>query len=387
MRIEWKTCLKVGITGILLFLFIRYWDVCTGVADTAWAAAFPLFLGCALAYVLNILMCFYERHLFPRKKGRVWSRLRRPVCILLAMTSIVLILFLIVRMVIPELSSCLQLLFSQLPGALESGFLWLEENFGVTSFLQELMAMLPETEAEWQEVINRFLETFLSGVGNIMEIATNIIFSTVSITITFVVALVFSIYLLMGKEKIGQQIRTLMKVYLPQKMTDGILYMAKTFDNSFHHFIVGQFVEAFILGLLCTIGMLILQLPYAAMIGSLIGATALIPVAGAYIGGVVGTFMIFTVSPVKAVIFLLFLVILQQLEGNLIYPKVVGSSIGLPGIWVLATVTIGGGLAGVGGMLLGVPIIASLYQLLKGDVQKRTRPVKQVKKQCPPKPE
>lgn len=178
-----------------------------------------------------------------------------------------------------------------------------------------------------------------------------------------------------------------MKVYLPQKMTDGILYVAKTFDNSFHHFIVGQFVEAFILGLLCTIGMLILQLPYAAMIGSLIGATALIPVAGAYIGGVVGTFMIFTVSPVKAMIFLLFLVILQQLEGNLIYPKVVGSSIGLPGIWVLATVTIGGGIAGVGGMLLGVPIIASLYQLLKGDVQKRTRPVKQVKKQCPPKPE
>lgn len=387
MRIEWKTCLKVGVTGILLFLFIRYWDVCMGVADTAWAAAFPLFLGCALAYVLNILMCFYEQHLFPRKKGRVWSRLRRPVCILLAMTSIVLILFLIVRMVIPELSSCLQLLFSQLPGALESGFLWLEENFGVTSFLQELMAMLPETEAEWQEVINRFFETFLSGVGNIMEIATNIIFSTVSITITFVVALVFSIYLLMGKEKIGQQIRTLMKVYLPQKMTDGILYVAKTFDNSFHHFIVGQFVEAFILGLLCTIGMLILQLPYAAMIGSLIGATALIPVAGAYIGGVVGTFMIFTVSPVKAMIFLLFLVILQQLEGNLIYPKVVGSSIGLPGIWVLATVTIGGGIAGVGGMLLGVPIIAALYQLLKGDVQKRTCPVKQVKKQCPPKPE
>ena len=176
MRIEWKTCLKVGITVILLFIFIRYWDVCM---------AFQLFLGCALAYVLNILMCFYERHLFPRKKGRIWSRLRRPVCILLAMTSIVLILFLIVRMVIPELSSCLQLLFSQLPGALESGFLWLEENFGVTSFLQELMAMLPETEAEWQEVINRFLETFLSGVGNIMEIATNIIFSTVSITITW----------------------------------------------------------------------------------------------------------------------------------------------------------------------------------------------------------
>lgn len=158
---------------------------------------------------------------------------------------------------------------------------------------------------------------------------------------------------------------------MPEKVSGCILHIVQTFDASFHRFIVGQCVEAVILGLLCTVGMLVLQLPYAPMIGSLIGATALIPVAGAYIGGGIGVFLILTVSPVKAVIFLVFLIVLQQFEGNLIYPRVVGSSIGLPGIWVLATVTVGGGVAGIAGILLGVPIAAALYQLLKQDVQKK----------------
>ena len=137
----------------------------------------------------------------------------------------------------------------------------------------------------------------------------------------------------------------------------------RVLNQSFHSFIVGQCTEAVILGLLCMGGMLLLRLPYAAMIGCLVGFTALIPIAGAYIGAVVGAFMIFTVSPVKAVIFIVFLVALQQLEGNLIYPRVVGSSIGLPGVWVLAAVTVGGGVLGIGGMLLGVPIAAAIYQL------------------------
>ena len=143
-------------------------------------------------------------------------------------------------------------------------------------------------------------------------------------------------------------------------------------NNSFHNYIVGQCTEAVILGILCTIGMLILRLPYASMIGALIAFTALIPVAGAYIGAGVGAFMILTVSPVKALVFLIFLVVLQQLEGNIIYPKVVGSSIGLPGIWVLAAVTVGGGILGIGGMLLGVPVTAALYQIIKDDIKERT---------------
>lgn len=374
MQIEWKTCLKIGITGTILFLIYHYWDAWSKLLHIAWKAAFPLLLGCVFAYVLNILMSFFETKLFSEKTGPRVMKLRRPVCILLAFASIIFILFLVVQMVIPELISCLQLLFSRLPGAFEQGAAWLEENFELTSMLQNQAVTLPGSEAEWQELLGKLAGTLVSGAGNIMGIAVDVISSAVSKTINVAVAAVFSIYLLAGKEKIGEQIGKLMGVYLPRRISGGIGYVLQVLDSSFHHFIVGQCVEAVILGLLCVAGMLLLRLPYAAMLGSLVGVTALIPVAGAYIGGAVGFFMIFTVDPIKAVFFLIFLVALQQLEGNLIYPRVVGSSIGLPGIWVLAAVTVGGGVAGVGGMLLGVPVTATVYQLLKNDVQKKTLP-------------
>ena len=166
----------------------------------------------------------------------------------------------------------------------------------------------------------------------------------------------------------------MLRTYLKPSWYSRLVYFLQTLNTCFHRFIVGQCTEAVILGLLCIAGMLLFRFPYATMVGTLIGFTALIPVAGAYIGAGVGAFMIFTVSPVQTLLFLLFIVILQQLEGNLIYPRVVGSSIGLPGIWVLAAVTIGGGLLGIFGMLLAVPLTATLYQILRADVKKRNPP-------------
>ena len=210
-----------------------------------------------------------------------------------------------------------------------------------------------------------------SGVGGVAQAAMGAVSATVSGIAKFLIALIFAIYLLMGKETLGKQVNRLMDNYLLTSWNETIRYIVRVFDNSFHKFIVGQCIEAVVLGVLCILGMSLLRLPYAMMIGTLIGFTALIPVAGAYIGAGVGAFMILTVSPVKALIFLIFVVILQQLEGNLIYPKVVGSSIGLPGIWVLAAVTIGGGLIGIPGMLLGVPTVAAIYQLLKNNLNKK----------------
>ena len=181
-------------------------------------------------------------------------------------------------------------------------------------------------------------------------------------------ALIFSIYLLLGKEKLGRQLQKIMERYLRDGWNKKIRYVVGVVNDCFHRYIVGQCTEAVILGVLCMLGMLLIRLPYATMIGALIGFTALIPVAGAYIGAIVGAFMILTVSPVKALIFLVFIVILQQLEGNLIYPKVVGSSLGLPALWVLAAVTVGGGVLGVPGMLLGVPLSAAVYRLIRNDV-------------------
>ena len=220
-------------------------------------------------------------------------------------------------------------------------------------------------------MVKKVLGWLMTGVGGAMASILTVVTSLFSTAVTVLVAFVFSIYLLLGKERLARQCGLLLRTYCGDKISRRILYVLSTFNQSLHSFIVGQCLEAVILGGLCTIGMLILGFPYATMIGCLIGFTALIPVAGAYIGAGVGCFMIFTVSPLKAVLFLVFIVVLQQLEGNLIYPRVVGASIGLPGIWVLAAVTVGGGILGVGGMLLGVPLAAGIYQLLRADVSKR----------------
>ena len=302
------------------------------------------------------------------------QRWRRPVSLVLALISIVLVIYLIIRMIVPELLSCMQLLFRELPGVLQDVMQGLEDNLKISSWLEGengLMAMDLENMGGWQEWVAKLSSFLWSGLGGAMITAAGIVSSVFSTTVTVVVLFIFALYLLAGKEKMGWQMTALLRKYLTVKLVDKIFYVLHVFDGSFHSFIVGQCTEAVVLGLLCIIGMLLLQLPYAAMIGCLVGFTALIPVAGAYIGAVVGAVMIFTVSPVKAVIFIVFLVVLQQLEGNLIYPKVVGSSIGLPGIWVLAAVTVGGGVMGVGGMLLGVPTAAALYRLLQNDVRRK----------------
>ena len=204
----------------------------------------------------------------------------------------------------------------------------------------------------------------LRGFGGVMSSVVSVVSSVFSGIVTVLVALIFSIYLLLDKEKILSQVKRLISTYLPNG-DKKIFYVLHTLNDSFHRFIVGQCTEAVVLGFLCMIGMAIFRFPYAMMIGVLIGFTALIPVAGAYIGAGVGAFMILTESPLQAVFFLIFIVVLQQVEGNLIYPKVVGNSVGLPSIWVLAAVTIGGNLMGVAGMLIFIPLCSVAYILFR----------------------
>ena len=188
------------------------------------------------------------------------------------------------------------------------------------------------------------------------------------------IALIFALYLLAGKDRLNRQFHALADTYLPERFTRRLWYVLVTAHDTFTRFFVGQFTEAIIIGVLCTLGMALFRLPYATMIGTLVGATALLPVVGAYLGAGIGAFMILTVNPLQALVFLIFIAVLQQLEGNLIYPRVVGTSIGLPGIWVLAAVTVGGGIGGIAGMLLAVPVTATFYRLLRTDVQRRQAP-------------
>lgn len=367
MKIEWKTCFRVGVSLFLLYLCIQYWQNAAMLIAAVLGAAAPLFLGCVIAYMINILMSFYERYYFPKETKPVIAASRRPVCMLAAMFTLVAIVTVIVRLVVPELTSCVQLLLAELPGAMAKGVALLEDlDILSDDMINSLMAM------DWKSRIGQLVSIVVSGIGS----ATDVVVSTLSVVfssiVSMVLGIIFAIYILLGKEKLGGQFGRLMKHYMKEKWYDRIAHVLTVLNDCFHRYIVGQCMEAVILGLLCIVGMMLLRLPYATMIGALIGFTALIPIAGAYIGAGVGAFMILTVSPVQALIFLIFVLVLQQLEGNLIYPRVVGSSMGLPAIWVLTAVTVGGGIMGIPGMLLGVPIVATMYRLISEDVNKGT---------------
>lgn len=363
MKIEWKSCVKIGASVFLLYLCITYWLSFADLITALFSAAMPLLIGCVIAYLINILMSFYEKHYFPATSNAALAKSRRPVCMLAAFATLILIVSVIAILVIPELVSCVELLVSQIPGIVDSLMKWLESKDAVP---ENILASLGSID--WRARMEQVIGILTTGVGSVMGTAVNVVSSIFSNVVTALLALIFSIYCLLGKEKLGSQFNRIMRRYMKRNHYSKIKYVLSVMNECFHKYIVGQCTEAVILGTLCAIGMLILRLPYAAMTGAVIAFTALIPVAGAYIGAAVGAFMIMTVSPVKAVIFLIFLVILQQVEGNLIYPRVVGASMGLPAIWVLAAVTVGGGMMGILGMLLGVPLTAVIYRLLREDV-------------------
>lgn len=374
MKIEWKSCFRVGFSIFLLYLCIYYWPKASGILTLLLSTAAPVLIGGVIAYIINILMSFYEKHYFPKSKSSVISKSRRPICMVLSIASLIAVVSLIIYLVVPQLSSCVQLIFAELPGALKNLVAWLDElNILPENIVDTLAAV------DWKSRIGQIINVLVSGIGSVTDIVVSTVSSLVSSVVTGFLSIIFAIYTLLGKDKLGQQFDSLMNRYMKKSWCDKFKHILSVMNDCFHRYVVGQCTEAVILGLLCMFGMMILRLPYATMTGALIGFTALIPVAGAYIGAGIGAFMIFTVSPVKALIFLIFIVVLQQLEGNLIYPRVVGSSMGLPGIWVLTAVTIGGGLMGIGGMLLGVPIAATAYRLLREDVYKNVAVATEVK--------
>ncbi len=363
MKLRWKDCFMVGISVFALYLAIRLLPGAVSLGKALLGAAAPLLLGCAMAYIVNILMSFYERHWFHGSKYPLVHRTRRVVCMVLAFATVVAAVVLIVGLIVPQLMSCVQILLSEVPAAMTKA-VQLIESWGILP--QQLLE--PLVNVNWQSKLGDILKTLTTGMGSVMGALISTVSGLVSGLVTGLLATIFAIYLLLGREQLQGQVGRLLERYMPALWRGRFNYLVHTVDDCFHRYIVGQCLEAVIIGVLCALGMLLLKLPYATMIGALVGFTALIPVAGAYIGAGVGAFMILTVDPWQAVVFLVYLVILQQLEGNLIYPKVVGSSLGLPGIWVLAAVTVGGGMMGVAGMLLGVPLAAAAYRILRDDI-------------------
>ena len=325
----------------------------------------PLLIGAGIAYVMNLLLKAIERlwDMALKKAPELWRvKLKRPICLTATILLFLGIIFAIFFILIPRLEEAGSTLIANVPGYITQIQNWWGS---LVDFAAGHGVTLPELSMNVEDATKFISKILSSDSSNVVNTTIDITTSILGALVNILLALVFSVYMLAQKETLISQSRRLLLAALPRKAGQRTMHILKLTNNAFSSFVTGQVTEAFILGSLCCIGMLIRRLPYALPVSVIISFTSLIPIFGAWIGAATGAFLIVFVSPIKALTFLIFLLILQQVEGNLIYPKVVGKSVGLPGLWVLAAVTIGGGIFGMLGMLLGVPICSVIYALVQ----------------------
>ena len=326
----------------------------------------PFLLGGTIAFILNVPMRAIERQLFPRK--RRGGKLRRPLALVLTLLAVIGVLTLAVCVIGPGVGDASRSVVEQIPTAMER----LEEQLTLLeTYLPQLEAFIVDLNVDWTALSQKMIALAKGWGGNLISTGGGLIGGVVSGVSTFVIGLIFSFYLLMQKEKLARQGRQVLYALLPERKADHALDILRLASRTFSSFLSGQCLEAVILGTLFVIAMTIFRMPYALLGGVLIALTALIPIVGAFIGCAVGAILIAITDPWKALMFIVLFLVLQQIEGNLIYPHVVGSSVGLPSIWVLAAVTLGGNLMGIVGMLFFIPLCSVLYALFRGYVQKR----------------
>ncbi|MFB5980485.1 AI-2E family transporter [Streptococcus thermophilus] len=349
------------------FLIYTYWETVVSICNKIFVASQPFLFGAGIAFVVNILMSFYEKILIKFIPFGFITKIKRPVSLLLAFATIGLIFTWVVFTVLPDLIDSINTLISQDRSAINNLINWLLKNKSLQKIIQDLGGV-----TQVRELINNYsaqlLQQIMNGLTNFLTSLT----SLPSTLINLFISIVFSCYVLVGKEKLGSQVNRLVDVYLG-RYGKTFHYVVAILNNRFRNFFVYQSIEACILGTLCYIGMRIFNFPYAATISILIGFSAMIPVLGAYIGVTIGTILIMTHSVTLALLFVAYVVILQQFEGNLIYPYVVGGSTGLPVVWVILAITIGSALGGILGMLVSVPVAATLYQIVKDNVVTREK--------------
>ena len=349
------------------FLIYTYWETVVSICNKIFVASQPFLFGAGIAFVVNILMSFYEKILIKFIPFGFITKIKRPVSLLLAFATIGLIFTWVVFTVLPDLIDSINTLISQDRSAINNLINWLLKNKSLQKIIQDLGGV-----TQVRELINSYsaqlLQQIMNGLTNFLTSLT----SLPSTLINLFISIVFSCYVLVGKEKLGSQVNRLVDVYLG-RYGKTFHYVVAILNNRFHNLFVYQSIEACILGTLCYIGMRIFNFPYAATISILIGFSAMIPVLGAYIGVTIGTILIMTHSVTLALLFVAYVVILQQFEGNLIYPYVVGGSTGLPVVWVILAITIGSALGGILGMLVSVPVAATLYQIVKDNVVTREK--------------
>lgn len=367
-------------TAILVVALWKF-DTVLEVAKNIWGILFPFVLGGAIAFVINVPMSFLEKKIFGKTKdgNKVGKKLARPISLLLTIILAVGVIALVMFGVIPQLTRTMGSLMISIANFVPQMQNWIRE-FSHNN--QDIMKLVNQVQFNPDQAIKWGISILGSGAGNMMNTTMSAVGSIVSGFATFFIAFSFACYILFQKEKLHVQIRKVFFAFIPKQKAEAFLKICSLTYQTFANFLTGQCVEAVILGSMFVVTLSILKMPYALLIGTLIAFTALIPIFGAFIGCAVGCFLIFMVSPKQAILFIIVFLILQQIEGNLIYPHVVGGSVGLPSIWVLAAVTIGGNLMGIVGMLIFIPLVSVLYTIFREFVYLRLKEknIKQVTK-------
>ena len=357
--------------AILLYLGLNNGKLLSSMLKQIMAVFIPFIIGFAIAFTLNVLLRPLERlwcRIWSKTKFKWPDKMKRPFCLTLCILIFIGVIFALLFMVAPEIANTVENFVAMLPE-------YIANLQNMWSKLQNMMsnhgATLPDLSLSADKVMETLTPIINDNKDTLLDRTLSITGSIFSGVVNVVLAFAFSIYVLAQKEKIGARVKSVMYAFFKEEKVDKVLSVAAMTDQTFTNFIRGQLTEAVIIGILCFIGMKIFRMPYAPIISVLVGATALIPMVGAFVGTGIGAFLILLVNPIKAIWFVVFIIVLQQIEGNLIYPKVVGKSVGLPGILVLAAVTIGGNTFGLVGMLLSVPVCAVLYTLLKQATESR----------------
>ena len=353
---------------VLILALLLYGERISGVLGFITNVLKPFIIGGAMAYVLNLPMSFIEKRLLFFMKGK-GEKLKRVFSIILSLLFVFFLIFLLLITVIPELISALDNIIKDAPVAFGRLSAFLHKY--VFSFFNESQEYSGILEDNLETLVGKVLPSLKNGLGAFLSSTFSVAGQVVSSVASFFVSLIFSIYLLGEKERLGRQLKTLDRAYVSEKAGRRIHHFLDVLHNSFSSFITGQCLEAIILGIIFIVLLSIIRMPYAVMIGVVVMFSALLPIVGAFIACFIGAFLILLESPVKALVFVIVFLVVQQLENNLIYPRVVGSSIGLPAIWVFIAVTFGGSLFGVLGMLVFIPLFSTFYTLIKEDANNR----------------
>lgn len=363
-KLSMKKIRELIIFTVLLVVALWKFEVVIDVLKTIWGIIFPFVLGGAIAFVINVPMSFLEKKIFGKTKdgNKVGEKLARPISLLLTIILAVGVIALVMFGVIPQLTRTMGSLMISIANFVPQMQNWIRE-FSHNN--QEIMKLVNQVQFNQDQAIKWGISILGSGAGNMMNTTMSAVGSIVSGFATFFIAFSFACYILFQKEKLHVQIRKVFFAFISKQKAEAFLKICSLTYQTFANFLTGQCVEAVILGSMFVVTLSILKMPYALLIGTLIAFTALIPIFGAFIGCAVGCFLIFMVNPKQAILFIIVFLILQQIEGNLIYPHVVGGSVGLPSIWVLAAVTIGGNLMGIVGMLIFIPLVSVLYTIFR----------------------